>query len=68
MKKYPTGFVPVNYHDVGKILFVIGLSLLFLKGIDPLFIPGDLPDEIAYLGLISLITSTYLILFVPKPE
>ena len=66
MKKYPTGFVPVNFQEVGGILLVIGVLCVLIEVVDFLVGAFSIPNTVLYFGLASLALSAYLIFIVPK--
>ena len=66
MKKYTSGFVPVDFKLGGKILFPIGLVLILVKGLDYLIGWSVIPTIVLFVGLGLLLLSLYLLFVVPK--
>lgn len=68
MKKHMSGFVPVNFHGAGKVLFVIGVVCIVVYVLG-LFVQIELiTNAIFYFGLAALILSIYLLFVVPKEK
>ena len=68
MKKYPSGFVPINYQRAGKLMVVIGLVCLLAILLGILTGAYSLPYSVLFFGLAFLILGPYLIFVVPKIE
>ncbi|PIR07106.1 MAG: hypothetical protein COV55_01605 [Candidatus Komeilibacteria bacterium CG11_big_fil_rev_8_21_14_0_20_36_20] len=66
MKKYMTGFVPMNYKKSGIILLIIGLAGLVLKLISYFTSWFFISNYLMYFGPALILISFYLILVVPK--
>ena len=66
--KYPSGFVPVDFQLLGKLLFGLGIAALLVKGVS--YVTGwiSLPNVVAFLGFAFILLGLYLIYVVPKPE
>jgi hypothetical protein len=65
-KKYPTGFVPVNFNAVGKVLLVVGTIVFFLGLGNELFNLFNLPNNLLVVGLVFGLAGLYLVFVVPK--
>ncbi|MBL7022227.1 hypothetical protein ISR92_02855 [Patescibacteria group bacterium] len=64
--KYLSGFVPVNFNFVGKILLILGLIILILKIVSLTIWLFNMPGLILFIGVCSIIIGIYLIYIVPK--
>jgi len=67
-KKHLSGFVPVDFHLVGKIMLGIGIVLILLAIVDLLIEKIVLLDKLFYFGLGFVLVGLYLIFVVPKEE
>ena len=67
-KKHLSGFVPVNFNLVGKIMLGIGILGILLAIIDLLVEKMLLLDKLFYFALGFVLVGLYLILVVPKEE
>lgn len=65
-KKYPTGYLPVNFNAVGKILIIIGVVASFLGFGDKLLNLFNLPNNLLIVGLVFVFAGLYLLFVVPK--
>ena len=63
-KKHPSGFVPVPFKLLGKILLPISLLLIILGGLN--YLVPEIPRILFFVGLGFLIISLYLRFIVPK--
>jgi len=68
MKKYPSGFVPVNFQRAGKLMMVIGFVCLLAMLLGILTGAYSLPYSVLFFGSAFLILGPYLIFVVPKVE
>ena len=68
MKKYPAGFVPINFQRAGKIILIVGVLCVLAEGVDILTGAFNFPITVLYFGLACLILGAYLIFMVPKVE
>ena len=66
MKKYLSGFVPVNFKQTGKILLIIGLVCLAVRLLSFLTNWFSLSNNILYVGIGLILLSLYLFFVVPK--
>jgi len=62
-----TGFVPVNFKQVGKIILIIGFICLIAKLTSYLTNWFYISNDFFYFGVALLLLSLYLIFVVPKP-
>lgn len=64
--KIPSGFVPVPFHRVGKVLLIIGgigvISLLVSK----LIVGFSLPNKIMFISFSLIGIGLYLVFVVPR--
>ncbi|MFC1972276.1 hypothetical protein ACFLVE_02580 [Chloroflexota bacterium] len=65
-KKYPSGFIPVPFHLLGKILFPVSLAMVTLAGLAYLIDWALIPLPVFFIGLGLLVISLYLLFVVPK--
>ena len=65
-KKYPTGFVPVNFNAVGKVFLVLGVLMIFLGLIDELLSLFNFSTNTFVVGAIFELAGLYLVFVVPK--
>lgn len=65
-KKYPTGFVPINFRAVGKFLLWLGIVSALLGALDYLITWIKLPKDLLVFGLAAILLSLYVIFVVPK--
>ena len=65
-KKYPTGFVSVNFGAAGKILLVVGVMVFFLGLGNELLNLFNLPNNLLVVGLVFGLVGLYLVFVVPK--
>jgi len=66
MKKYTSGFVPIDFRLGGKILFPIGLALILVKGLDYLIGWSVIPMAVLFVGIGLLLLSLYLYFYGTK--
>lgn len=66
MKKYPTGFVPVNFKAVGKIFLVISALTFTLFGFNYFLNILQLSNFVLFFGIAVLLLGVYLIYVVPR--
>jgi len=66
VKRSPSGFAPIPFNLLGKIMFPIALVMILLGGLDYLIGWGVIPVSIFFIGLGFLIISLYLLFVVPK--
>jgi len=66
MKKNTSGFVPIDFKLVGKIMFPLGLVLILVKGLDYLMGWSVIPVVVLFAGIVLLLLSLYLFFVVPK--
>ncbi|MFH1667540.1 MAG: hypothetical protein ABH884_00765 [Candidatus Komeilibacteria bacterium] len=66
MKKYMTGFVPVQFNKVGKVLLTLGIISLLLEILDYFSDWFNLPNIIMFIGVGFVLIGLYLIYIVPK--
>ena len=65
-KKHPSGFVPIPFKSLGKILFLISVVMVIIGGLDYLVGWGRIPQAVLFIGLGLLVLSLYLLYVVPK--
>ncbi|MBU1164196.1 hypothetical protein KKA15_01365 [Patescibacteria group bacterium] len=66
MKKHMSGFVPVNFKQVGVMLLIIGLIVILLKFFSYLTSLVEISNYVLYFGIGLMLISLYLIFVVPK--
>lgn len=64
----PPGFVPVDFHLVGRILLIIGIIGLVLVGVSELTGWFALPEIVWVFSLAMTLVSLYLIYVVPREK
>jgi len=62
----PSGFVPVPFQKLGRVLIVIGAAGLIMLGISQLLPWLAMPAGTLFWGLALVLIGAYLILFVPR--
>ncbi|MFC1871619.1 hypothetical protein ACFLYF_04390 [Chloroflexota bacterium] len=65
-KKHPSGFVPIPFKLLGKILFPISAVMVIIGGLDYLAGWGGIPQTVFFVGIGFLVLSLYLRYVVPK--
>ena len=65
-KKHPSGFAPIPFNLLGKILLPISLIMVTLGGLGYLIDWIIIPLPVFFIGLGLLILSLYLLFVVPK--
>ena len=65
-KQHPSGFAPIPFKLLGKILFPISIVMVILGGLDYLASWAVIPVAVFFIGLGFLIISLYLLFVVPK--
>jgi len=65
-KKHPSGFVPIQFRVLGKVLLPISFIMVVASGLDFIFGWEIIPFAVMYIGLIFLLLSLYLLFVVPK--
>ncbi len=65
-KKHMSGFVPVPYKSVGKILLPVSLIMIVVGGFDYLAGWNLIPLSVFLFGFGLLIAGLYLVFVVPK--
>jgi len=65
-KKHQSGFVPIPFKLLGKILFSISAVMVIIGGLDYLAGWGRIPQTVLFVGLGLLVLSLYLLYVVPK--
>lgn len=65
-KKHMSGFVPVPFNLLGKLLLPVSLLVCVIAGLDYLFGWGVIPLYVFFVGIGLTIISIYLLLVVPK--
>ena len=65
-EKHQSGFAPVPFKLLGKILFPISLVMVILGGLSYLMGWVAIPIAVFFIGLGFLIISLYFIYIVPK--
>ena len=65
-QKYSSGFVPIPFKLVGKILFPISIIIIVIGGFDYLVGWDLIPPSVFFFGFGLLIISLYLLFVVPK--
>ena len=66
--KYQSGFVPVQFYKLGKIIFIFGIVIIVLWLFDYFFNWDWLNNIILYLGIVLTLVGLYLRKFAPKDE
>ncbi len=64
----PSGFVPVPFHQVGRLVLAMGGAGLLLRGISQLTSPLSLPSPTLVKSMSAIVIGLYLILLVPREE
>jgi|APSaa5957512622_1039677.scaffolds.fasta_scaffold149113_2 hypothetical protein len=67
MKKYPSGFVPINFKQVGIALIIIGLIMVIPSIISYTSDSFNVSENILYIG-IGLILISFYILWAAKKK
>ena len=62
-KKRPSGFAPIPFKLLGKILFPISLVMVILGGLAYLIGWTIIPASVFFIGLGLLLISLYLLVF-----
>lgn len=65
-KKYPPGFMPVNFNAAGKAFLVIGAILFLLGFADELLGLSNVQTNLFVVGLVFEFAGLYLVFVVPK--
>lgn len=68
MKKYPSGFVPINFQQVGQLLLIIGVVCSLVRGYDIFFGMNIFDNTVLYFGLLCIVLGLYLKFVVPKEK
>ena len=66
VKKHYSGFVPVRFKSLGKILLPISSVMVIIGGLRYLAGWSEIPIAVIFIGLALLLVSLYLIFVVPK--
>jgi hypothetical protein len=66
VKKHTSGFVPVPFKLLGKVLFPISIVIVVIGGLAYLLGWVAIPQSVFFIGLGLLIVSLYLLFVVPK--
>ncbi|MBU1130693.1 hypothetical protein KJ840_00995 [Patescibacteria group bacterium] len=66
MKKYMSGFVPINFNLVGKVLLPLGIIFLLSKIISYFTKWFNIPNVLLFMGIGFIIIGLYLIFVAPK--
>jgi hypothetical protein len=64
----PSGFVPVPFQKLGRVLIVVGAAGLLMLGVSQLLPWLSLPTGSLFMGLALIVIGAYLILFVPRQD
>ena len=65
-KNYPSGFVPIDFKSLGKILLPISMAMMTARTVDYLIGTDLIPTAVLFIGIGFLVVSVYLLLTVPK--
>ena len=65
-KQHPSGFAPIPFKLLGKVLFPISIIMVILGGLGYLAGWTAIPVSVFFVGLGFLVISLYLLFVVPK--
>lgn len=61
MKKYISGFAPVNFKKLGKSFLLIGLVVIVMKGVEQVAGGFNISDTVFFVGGALFLVGAYMV-------